>query len=44
MEYERPEIRDYGTLVELTASNGAVESEDGIGKVINTDGSNSLFP
>ena len=31
--YERPEIVDYGTLVELTAASTFNETEDGVGKV-----------
>jgi hypothetical protein len=34
--YEVPEIRDYGTLVELTAWKGTSGTEDGCGKT--TDG------
>ena len=37
--YEKPAIVDFGSLIELTASNATVEMEDGVGKVINTDGS-----
>jgi hypothetical protein len=44
MEYEKPEVRDYGTLVELTAASAANDSEDGLGKVIHTDGSQGLVP
>jgi hypothetical protein len=28
-EYEKPEITDYGTLVELTQASGAQGAEDG---------------
>jgi hypothetical protein len=38
--YEAPEVVDYGSLVELTANNGASEAEDGLGKLLHTDGSN----
>jgi hypothetical protein len=31
--YQKPEVVDYGTLVELTAANTFYETEDGIGKV-----------
>jgi hypothetical protein len=31
--YQKPEVVDYGTLVELTAANTFNETEDGIGKV-----------
>jgi hypothetical protein len=40
MSYEKPIVVDYGSLVELTANNGATEQEDGLGKVLHTDGSN----
>ena len=40
--YETPELVDYGTLVELTANNGATEAEDGLGKTLHTDGSNGF--
>ncbi|HWW53760.1 MAG TPA: lasso RiPP family leader peptide-containing protein [Acidimicrobiales bacterium] len=44
-QYDKPTVIDYGTLAELTASNGAVEMEDGLGKVLNTDGSpSSIVP
>jgi hypothetical protein len=42
--YEKPAIVDFGSLVELTASNALVELEDGIGKIINQDGSNGILP
>ena len=42
--YETPELVDYGTLVELTATNGATEAEDGMGKTIHSDGSNGVIP
>jgi hypothetical protein len=32
MTYESPEIRDYGTMVELTAAVGAGTVEDGTNK------------
>ena len=32
-QYQKPEIVDYGTLVELTAANTFNDTEDGIGKV-----------
>jgi hypothetical protein len=31
--YQRPEIVDYGTLVELTKASTLSDSEDGVGKV-----------
>jgi hypothetical protein len=40
--YEKPTVVDYGSLVELTASNGVTDLEDGLGKLINTDGSNPI--
>jgi hypothetical protein len=39
-EYVAPVVIDYGTLAELTATNGNSEAEDGVGKSLNTDGSN----
>lgn len=39
MSYETPSIVDYGSLVELTANSATNEAEDGVGKLINTDGS-----
>lgn len=42
--YEAPVIVDYGSLVELTATNGLVDDEDGIGKLIHTDGSQGFIP
>jgi hypothetical protein len=43
-EYQKPEIRDHGTLVELTATNGVTEDEDGVGKTIHSDGSGGFIP
>jgi hypothetical protein len=40
--YGRPSVTDYGSLRDLTASNGANENEDGIGKIIHTDGSDPI--
>ena len=40
--YEKPIVVDYGSLVELTETNGIIDTEDGIGKILNTDGSNVL--
>lgn len=34
MEYEKPQVVDYGDLVELTAAAGAAISEDGVGKTV----------
>jgi hypothetical protein len=31
--YEKPQIVDYGTLVELTAASTFNDNEDGVGKV-----------
>jgi hypothetical protein len=39
--YSQPKITDYGTLLELTASNGQAEDEDGLGKVLHTDGTST---
>jgi len=39
--YETPTIQDYGSLVELTAANGQTDAEDGMGKIIHTDGSST---
>jgi hypothetical protein len=41
-EYEKPTVVDYGTLVELTANSAVSDAEDGIGKIINTDGSTPM--
>ena len=43
-KYEKPEVVDYGTLVDLTRNNAVTEAEDGIGKMINTDGSGGFIP
>jgi hypothetical protein len=41
--YETPTVVDYGSLVDLTAANGLADAEDGLGKILHTDGtSNSL--
>jgi hypothetical protein len=40
--YEQPAVVDYGSLVELTASSFQTDAEDGIGKIINTDGSKPI--
>lgn len=32
--YEKPEVVDFGSLVELTAAAGSIGSEDGVGKTI----------
>ena len=32
-QYHKPEVVDYGTLVELTAASTFNDSEDGVGKV-----------
>jgi hypothetical protein len=50
MNYEKPQVVDYGDLVELTAAAGALLSEDGIGKTVQVgvgdiiDVSVGLFP
>ena len=33
-EYEKPSVRDYGDLVEITAASGVIGTEDGVGKRI----------
>ena len=33
-EYEKPEVIDFGDLVELTAAAGSVGTEDGAGKTV----------
>jgi hypothetical protein len=42
--YEAPRLVDYGSLADFTASNGAIDAEDGLGKVLHTDGSNPAVP
>ncbi len=42
--YEKPAVVDYGSLADLTAANGTTDAEDGVGKVVNTDGSNGFVP
>ena len=42
--YKTPLVVDYGTLVDLTATNGTTEAEDGCGKALHTDGSNACVP
>jgi hypothetical protein len=42
--YETPSVVDYGSLVELTMSNGVVDNEDGVGKLLHTDGSGGFIP
>ena len=42
--YQKPIVVDYGSLVELTEANGLADAEDGVGKVLNTDGSNGFVP
>jgi hypothetical protein len=42
--YEKPTVVDYGSLVELTETNGVADTEDGVGKVLHTDGSNGIIP
>lgn len=33
VRYEKPELVDYGTLVELTAASTFNDAEDGVGKI-----------
>jgi hypothetical protein len=43
--YCKPSIVDYGSLIELTTANGMSEAEDGLGKILHTDGSSgSIVP
>jgi hypothetical protein len=42
--YEKPRITDYGTLLDLTAASGLSDTEDGLGKILNTDGSHPAIP
>ena len=42
--YEKPTVVDYGSLVELTETNGVADLEDGVGKMLHTDGSNGFTP
>jgi hypothetical protein len=44
VSYERPRVVDYGSLVDLTATNGVVDNEDGVGKLLHTDGSGGFIP
>jgi hypothetical protein len=32
--YEKPQISDYGDLLELTAASGVAGTEDGVGKTV----------
>jgi hypothetical protein len=41
-QYEKPSLVVYGSLVEITRANTLNEMEDGIGKIIHTDGSNPI--
>lgn len=34
MDYEKPEVVDFGDLLELTAAQGSIGTEDGAGKTI----------
>jgi hypothetical protein len=34
VEYEKPEVVDFGDLLELTAAQGSIGTEDGAGKTI----------
>jgi hypothetical protein len=42
-EYVKPTVVDFGSLLDLTAANGVTDTEDGLGKVINTDGSTGFL-
>jgi hypothetical protein len=42
VSYEKPDVVDYGSLVELTAATTLNEAEDGIGKATHTDGSSPV--
>jgi hypothetical protein len=42
MHLERPTVTDYGMLRDLTAATATNESEDGVGKLVHTDGSGPL--
>ena len=42
--YESPSVTDFGSLAELTASNGAIDAEDGVGKLLHIDGSGGNIP
>jgi hypothetical protein len=42
--YEKPALIDYGSLADMTATNGVVDDEDGVGKIIHTDGSGGFTP
>jgi hypothetical protein len=41
--YEKPSLVDFGSLADLTAANGLADTEDGLGKVLHTDGSSGSF-
>lgn len=34
MTYEKPQVVDYGDLLALTAAQGVVGTEDGVGKTV----------
>lgn len=34
MDYQKPEVVDFGDLLALTAASGSIGSEDGIGKTV----------
>ena len=43
--YEKPSLVDFGSLADLTAANGLSDTEDGLGKLLNSDGSSgSIIP
>jgi hypothetical protein len=42
--YEAPTIVDYGSLIELTTANGLTDMEDGLSKLLHTDGSSNPLP
>jgi hypothetical protein len=41
--YEKPSLVVYGSLAEVTRANALTDAEDGIGKVIHTDGSSGIL-
>jgi hypothetical protein len=34
MHYEKPEVVDFGDIVQLTAAAGSIGAEDGVGKTV----------
>jgi hypothetical protein len=41
--YETPTVVDYGSLLDLTAANGLADAEDGLGKILHTDGNSNAL-